>query len=128
MTQLVRIKPGKQIEEAHMQNRALIARWALELGKSDSVVEMISNCGKTFIKINNYEALRDIFAYQLSEIQRIKSEGDYETGRLLVERYGKSINYNLHQEVLSRYEKLNIAPYKGFLNPKFEIIYGNEGK
>lgn len=128
MTQLVRIKPGKQIEEAHMQNRALIARWALELGKSDSVVEMISNCGKTFIKINNYEALRDIFAYQLSEIQRIKSEGDYETGRLLVERYGKSINYNLHQEVLSRYEKLNIAPYKGFLNPKFGIIYGNEGE
>lgn len=128
MTQLVRIKPGKQIEEAHMQNRALIARWALELGKSDSVVEMISNCDKTFIKINNYEALRDIFAYQLSEIQRIKSEGDYETGRLLVERYGKPINYNLHQEVLSRYGKLNIAPYKGFLNPKFGIIYGNEGE
>ena len=115
MTQLVRIKPGHQIEEAHMRNRALIARWCLEHGKN--VVELVKRNGKSYVIINDYEKLRVLFAQLLAEIQRIKSEGDYEAGKALVERYAVQVDPVLHQEVLARYEQLNLAPYKGFINP-----------
>ena len=128
LTQLARIKPGKSIEEAHMQNRALIARWALELGKKAKVAELISISGKTFLRINDYLALRDIFAYELAEIQRIKSEGDFDKGRQLVEKYAINIDLTLHKEILSRYDSLDIAPYKGFLNPKMEIVHNASGE
>lgn len=128
LTQLARIKPGKSIEEAHMQNRALIARWALELGKKAKVAELISISGKTFLRINDYLALRDIFAYELAEIQRIKSEGDFDKGRQLVEKYAINIDPTLHKEILSRYDSLDIAPYKGFLNPKMEIVHNASGE
>lgn len=117
MTQLVRIKPGDNIEEAHMRNRALIANWCFEKGKKDNVMELVKVDGKTFLKINDYKALRGLFAQLLKEIQRIKSEGDFEACRNLVETYGVKVNQELHKEILERYQKLNIAPYKGFINP-----------
>lgn len=116
MTQLVRIKPGHQIEEAHMRNRAIIARWCLD--KSNGVVTMVKRNDKTYVLINDYQALRHCFAKLLSEVQRIKSEGDYDSARLLVEDYGVNVDSTLHSEVLSRYMKLGIAPYKGFINPR----------
>lgn len=119
MTQLVRIKPGFTIEEAHMRNRALIARWALEHGKKDNVVELVKRKGKTYVRINDYEALRTLFGKLLAEVQRIKSEGDYEAARNLVETYGVQVDAALHQEILTRYEKLNLSPYKGFINPVY---------
>lgn len=119
MTQLVRINPGKEIEEAHMRNRALIARWALECGKEEQVIEMVCLNRKTYVQINNYEKLRDIFGKQLAEIQRIKSEGDLDAARELVERYGVKIDPSLHMEVRERYKQLNLAPYKGFINPVY---------
>ncbi len=122
MTQLVRIAPGKSIEEAHMRNRALIARWAFELGKEHKVVQWEKSAGKTYVRINDYEALRQIFGKELAEIQRIKSEGDYEAARRLVETYGVKVDEDLHREVLARYEKLHIAPYKGFINPEYELV------
>ena len=131
LTQQVRIKPGKQIEESHMQNRALIAQWALELGKDDNVVELVTRKdektgqSKTFVRINDYETLRYIFAYQLAEIQRIKSEGDFYMARALVEKYAIKLNPVLHAEVLRRYENLNIAPYKGFINPVLTPVYND---
>ena len=134
LTQQVRIKPGKQIEESHMQNRALIAQWALELGKDDNVVELVTckdektGQSKTFVRINDYETLRYIFAYQLAEIQRIKSEGDFYMARALVEKYAIKLNSVLHAEVLRRYENLNIAPYKGFINPVLTPIYNDFGE
>ncbi|MCC8038492.1 MAG: dipeptidyl peptidase 3 [Bacteroidales bacterium] len=128
MTQLMRIEPGKDIEEAHMRNRALIARWAYEKGQPNHVVEMVKKDGKTFIQINDYPALRQLFGDLLREIQRIKSEGDYEAGRDLVETYAVKVDPALHQEVLQRYAKLNIAPYKGFVNPVYTPVLDADGK
>lgn len=127
MTQLVRIAPGKEIEEAHMRNRAVIARWAYEQGLPENVVEMVKREGKTYVKINDYEKLRLIFGRLLAEIQRIKSEGDYEAARALVESYGVKIDPALHEEVLERYKSLNIAPYKGFINPEYVAEFDAEG-
>lgn len=122
LTQLVRINPGKDIEEAHMRNRALIARWALEMGKKEQVIEMICLNRKTYVQINDYQKLREIFGKQLAEIQRIKSEGDLEAARQLVERYGVKVDPSLHQEILARYNQLNLAPYKGFINPVYTPV------
>ena len=119
MTQLVRIEPGCTVEEAHMRNRQLIARWALEHGKDEKVVEMVVRDGKTYVRINDYAKLRTLFGKLLAEIQRIKSEGDYEAARQLVETYGVQIDPVLHAEVLQRYRSLHLAPYKGFLNPVY---------
>lgn len=119
MTQLVRIEPGCTVEEAHMRNRQLIARWALEHGKDEKVVEMVVRDGKTYVRINDYAKLRTLFGKLLAEIQRIKSEGDYEAARQLVETYGVQVDPVLHVEVLQRYRSLHLAPYKGFLNPVY---------
>lgn len=119
MTQLVRIEPGCTVEEAHMRNRQLIARWALEHGKDEKVVEMVVRDGKTYVRINDYAKLRALFGKLLAEIQRIKSEGDYEAARRLVETYGVQVDPVLHAEVLQRYRSLHLAPYKGFLNPVY---------
>ncbi len=116
MTQLIRIEPGRQIEEAHMRNRALIAHWCYEQGRG--VIKMEKREGKTFVRITDYQALRTLFARLLAEIQRIKSEGDFDAARQLVERYAVKVDADLHAEVLERYKKLNLAPYKGFLNPR----------
>lgn len=125
MTQLVRIKPGHQIEEAHMRNRALIAHWCLENGTN--VVELIKRNGKTYVQVNDYTKLRALFAQLLAEIQRIKSEGDYEAGKDLVERYAVKVNPSLHEEVLKRYLALNLAPYKGFINPWMKPVTDDQG-
>ena len=126
MTQLTRIKPGHQIEEAHMRNRALIAHWTLE--HANGAVELVKKeDGRTFVRINNYAALRPLFAQLLAEVQRIKSEGDFEAARSLVERYAVKVDPQLHQEVLERYRKLNIAPYKGFINPWLKPITNRQG-
>ena len=119
MTQLVRIEPGDQIEEAHMRNRQLIARWALEKGRDGQVVEWVKKAGKTFVRINDYVRLRELFGQLLAEIQRIKSEGDFEAARALVENYAVKVDAALHAEVLERYRSLHLAPYKGFVNPVY---------
>ena len=124
MSQLVRITPGNKIEEAHMRNRALIANWCLDNGNA---ISLVKRNGKTYVQINDYEALRGQFASLLAEVQRIKSEGDYEAGRALVETYGVNINAELHAEVLERYKRLDIAPYKGFLNPRMLPVYNAKG-
>lgn len=126
MTQLVRIKPGHQIEEAHMRNRALIARWALDNG--DGAVELKKIDGKTYLIVNDYKKLRQAFAHLLAEVQRIKSEGDFLAARELIEAYGVKVDAELHNEILERYKTLNIAPYKGFLNPWLKIIYADNGE
>jgi dipeptidyl-peptidase-3 len=128
MTQLMRIEPGKDVEESHMRNRKLIAEWAYENGKAENVIELDTIDGKTFIKVNDYDKLRALFGSLLKEIQRIKSEGDYEAGRNMVEKYAVKVNPDLHKEVLDRYAALNIAPYKGFVNPIYTPIYDAEGK
>ena len=125
MTQLTRIKPGHQIEEAHMRNRALIARWCLEHGEA---IELVKRDGKTFVSITDYEALRGLIARLLAEIQRIKSEGDFEAARQLVEKYAVKVDATLHEEVLSRYAKLDLAPYKGFLNPVMTPMTDERGE
>ena len=125
MTQLARIAPGKKIEEAHMRNRALIARWVEENGQG--IVKRVSKDGKTYVNITDYGKLRKLFARLLAEIQRIKSEGDYEAARLLVENYGVEVENDLHQEVLQRYNRLNLAPYKGFINPILKPRYDENG-
>ena len=125
MTQLTRIKPGNDIEEAHMRNRALIARWCYDNG---TAIEMIKRDGKTYISINDYEALRSLFAQLLAEIQRIKSEGDYEAAKSLVEKYAVKVDTELHAEILERYKRLNLAPYKGFLNPVMTPVNDDEGE
>ena len=122
MTQLVRIEPGKDIEEAHMRNRQLIARWAYEQGKADKVVELVKKDGKTYVKINDYGKLRALFGQLLAEVQRVKSTGDYAAARQLVETYAVKVNPALHAEVLERYKRLNLAPYKGFVNPRYEAV------
>lgn len=127
MTQLVRIAPGNRIEEAHMRNRALIAHWVYEHGRKDNVVEMYNHDGKTFIRINDYGMLRELFARLLAEVQRIKSEGDYDAARRLVETYGVNVDKTLHEEVLQRYSRLNLAPYKGFINPVLKLEKDNAG-
>ena len=126
MTQLIRIQPGAQIEEAHMRNRALISHWCHEQG--EGVIQLEKHEGKTFVNINDYEALRGLFARLLAEIQRIKSEGDYDAARQLVERYAVQVDPVIHQEVLARYEKLNLAPYKGFINPQLLPVYDDKGE
>lgn len=128
MTQLMRIEPGKDVEEAHMRNRKLIAEWVLEKGAPDKVVELVNSNGKTYVKINDYEALRGLFGQLLAEVQRIRSEGDYQAGRDLVERYGVRVDPELHREVLERYSHLDIAPYKGFVNPVYTPVTDPEGR
>lgn len=128
LTQMVRIEPGCDLEEAHMRNRQLIARWALENGKSKNVVELVKKEGKTYVKINDYFQLRGLFAALLSEIQRIKSEGDYEAARALVEKYAVKLDATLHEEILNRYRSLHLAPYKGFVNPVYCPQYDAEGR
>ena len=132
LTQMVRIKLGDQIEESHMRNRALIARWAFEHGKGKGkdgkdVIEMIDRQGKTYVVINDFEALRNLFGQLLAEIQRIKSTGDFKGARDLVETYGVKIDPALHKQVLERYTKLNIAPYKGFINPVYKAVTDSKG-
>lgn len=127
MTQLQRIEPGKDIEEAHMRNRALISRWAMEHGAADNVVEMVKENGKTQLIINDYDKLRELFGQLLSEIQRIKSEGDYKAGEALVEQYAVKVDPELHKEILDRYATLDIAPYKGFVNPVYKAVTDSDG-
>ena len=124
MTQLIRITPGHQIEEAHMRNRALIAHWCYENGNA---IKLVKRNGKTFVEITDYEQLRSLIAQLLAEVQRIKSEGDYEAARKLVETYAVKVDDALHQEVLKRYQKLNLAPYKGFINPRMLPVYDENG-
>ena len=128
MTQLMRIEYGKNIEEAHMRNRQLIAAWAYEHGKAENVIELVKKDGKTFIKINDYEKLRGLFGKLLAEMQRIKSEGAYAAGKKIVEDYAVKVDPTIHREVLDRYAKLDIAPYKGFVNPVYSIVKDNDGK
>lgn len=125
LTQLVRITPGNKIEEAHMRNRALIAHWCLDNGDA---ISLVKKDGKTFVQINDYEKLRNQFATLLAEVQRIKSEGDYEAGRQLVETYGVNVDAEIHNDILERYKQLNIAPYKGFLNPRMLPVYNAAGE
>ncbi len=127
MTQLVRIELGSNIEEAHMRNRALIARWAMEKGAADKVVEFVKKDGKTYVQVNDYKKLRNLFGQLLAEIQRIKSEGDFNAARELVENYAVKIDPTLHAEILDRYKKLNLAPYKGFINPVYTTVKDAEG-
>ena len=127
MTQLVRIELGKNVEEAHMRNRQLIARWVFEKGAADKVVEMVKKDGKTYVVINDYQKVRELFGELLAEIQRIKSTGDFEGARSLVENYAVKVDPTLHAEILERYKKLNLAPYKGFVNPKYELVTDDNG-
>ena len=124
LTQLIRIEPGRQIEEAHMRNRSLIAHWCYEQG---DVIQLEQRDGKTYVRITDYQALRTLFARLLAEIQRIKSEGDYEAARQLVERYAVKVDAALHEEILERYKKLNLAPYKGFINPVMKPVMDDSG-
>ena len=117
LTQLARIKRGNDIEEAHMRDRALIARWCYEHGREDNVIELVRTSGKTYVRINDYVKLRGLFSQLLAEVQRIKSEGDYEAARQLVECYAVKVDLDLHDEIIARYSKLGIPPYKGFINP-----------
>jgi dipeptidyl-peptidase-3 len=128
MTQLVRIKPGKDIEQAHMRGRSMISYWAYDKGKQENVIEMFMRDGKTFVKINDYKKLQSLFGELLKEIQRIKSEGDFEAGKNLIEKYGVKVDQVLHAELLGRYEKLNLAPYTGFINPMLIPLYNEKGE
>ena len=128
MTQLTRIKLGDNVEESHMRNRQLIAKWVYENGKDENVIEQKERDGKTFFVINDYEKLRTLFGELLAEIQRVKSEGDFEGAKNLVENYGVKVDYDLHKEVLARYEKLNLAPYSGFVNPVYIVEKDDNGK
>jgi dipeptidyl-peptidase-3 len=128
MTQLVRIQPGKNVEEAHMRNRQLIARWVYEKGRRDNVVAFEKRDGKTFVAINDYNKLRLLFGQLLAEVQRIKSEGDFAAGKQLVEDYGVAVDRTLHEEVLARYKLLNLAPYKGFINPVMREATNAQGE
>jgi dipeptidyl-peptidase-3 len=125
MTQLIRITPGNQLEEAHMRNRALIAHWCYENGDA---IKLVKRDGKTYVEITDYVELRSLIARLLAEIQRIKSEGDYEAARAMVERYAVKVDPELHAEVLERYKKLNLAPYKGFINPQLLPVYDENGE
>lgn len=127
LTQLVRIEEGKDVEEAHMRNRQLIARWVFEQGAADKVVELKKREGKTFVVINDYQQLRALFGKLLAEVQRIKSEGDYDAGRSLVENYGVKIDPVLHHEIRERYVRLHLSPYKGFVNPVMREVKDDSG-
>ena len=127
MTQLTRIEPGKQIEQAHMRNRALISRWVYEKGGTDKIVEMRQRDGKTFVVVDDYEALRRLFGQLLTEVQRIKSEGDFNAAKDIVETYAIRIDPKLHNEILERYKKLDIAPYRGFVNPVYKPVTDAQG-
>ena len=127
MTQLTRIELGNDIEESHMRNRQLIAKWCLENGAEENVISIEKIDGKSYIKINDYDKLRTLFGKLLAEVQRIKSEGDYEAGKALVEKYAVKVDIELHKEVLDRYKKLNLAPYKGFVNPKYSLVEDENG-
>ena len=122
MTQFARIELGKNVEESHMRNRKLIAEWCYEKGKKDNVIEWVKQDGKSYVVVNDFDALRKLFGELLFEVQRIKSTGDYEAGRKLVEDYAVKIDYDLHKEVLERYGKLGIEPYSGFVNPDYELV------
>ncbi|MDU1890571.1 MAG: dihydrofolate reductase [Dysgonomonas sp.] len=128
MTQLVRIEPGKDIEESHMRNRQLIAKWVYEKGKADNVVEYKVRDGKTYVVVNDYEKLRSLFGELLAQIQRIKSEGDFKAAKAIVLDYAVKVDQKLHKEVLERYKSLNMKPYKGFVNPVFEAVKDADGK
>ncbi|MDR1407146.1 MAG: dipeptidyl peptidase 3 [Tannerella sp.] len=128
MTQLVRIEAGKNVEEAHMRNRQLISRWVYEKGLSGRVVELKRRDGKTYVVVNDYGKLRALFGQLLAEVQRIKSEGDFEAGKQLVETYGVKVDRALHDEVLARYAGLNLAPYKGFVNPVMKVVRNDRGE
>ena len=132
LTQLVRIKPGNTIEEAHMRNRALIAHWVLEQAKSQKTakpcVELVKQKGKTFVRVNDYAEMRHLFGTLLAEIQRIKSEGDYDGARKLVETYGVQVDAKVHKEILDRYARLKLSPYKGFINPVYKAVRDAQGK
>ena len=128
MTQLVRVELGKDVEEAHMRNRQLIAKWAYEKGKADNVVELKKRDGKTFVVVNDYAKLRELFGTLLAEVQRIKSEGDFAAGKKMVEEYAVKVDQELHAEVLERYAKLNLAPYKGFVNPVMKEVKNDKGE
>ncbi len=125
MTQLARIEPGKNVEEAHMRNRKMIAEWCYEKGRADNVMEWIEQDGKRYIVVNDFDRLRQLFGQMLREVQRIKSTGDYEAGRAIVERYAVKVDPELHREVLERYAKLGIEPYSGFVNPDYEPVVKN---
>ena len=127
MTQLMRIEPGKDVEEAHMRNRKLISEWVLEKGKKNNIVSLDKIDGKTYVNIKDYEGLRNLFGELLAEIQRIKSEGDYDAGCKLVETYAVKVDPELHKEVLDRYATLDIAPYRGFVNPVYTPVIDNNG-
>ena len=127
MTQLVRIEQGKNVEEAHMRNRQLIAKWVYEKGKADNVIELKQRDGKTYVVVNDYAKLRELFGTLLAEVQRIKSEGDFSAGKKLVEEYAVKVDPALHAEVLERYAKLNLAPYKGFVNPVMKEVKNDKG-
>ncbi|MDR2147974.1 MAG: dipeptidyl peptidase 3 [Tannerella sp.] len=128
MTQLVRIQAGKNIEEAHMRNRQMIAKWVFEKGQPENVISMEKKDGKTYVKVNDYEKLRTLFGELLKEVQRIKSEGNFNDGKQLVENYGVKVENTLHNEVLERYAKLNLAPYKGFVNPVMQEVKNEKGE
>lgn len=128
MTQLMRVEPGKDVEEAHMRNRKLISEWVLEKGADKGIVKLYKSDGKTYLQVTDYEGLRGLFGELLAEIQRIKSEGDYEAGRELVEKYAVKVDPQLHQEVLDRYSHLDIAPYKGFVNPVYTVVTDDKGE
>ena len=128
MTQLVRIELGKDVTEAHMRNRQLIAKWAYEQGKVNKVIEIAERDGKHYIVVNDYAKLRELFGKLLAEVQRIKSEGDYAAGKALVENYGVKVDPTLHKEILERYTKLNLAPYKGFVNPQMKEVKNAKGE
>lgn len=127
MTQLNRIEPGKNIEEAHMRNRQLIAAYILDKGKKDKVVELVKKNGKTYVKINDYKKMRGLIAELLATIQNIKSTGDYAAGNALIQKYAVKVDPKLHKEVLERISKLNIPPYRGFVNPVYHLVYDNNG-
>ncbi len=122
MTQLARVQLGKDVEQAHMRNRKLISSWCFEQGKADNIVEMRIMGGKTYVVVNDFDKLRTLFGKLLREVQRIKSEGDYEAGKALVETYGIKVDQKLHAEVIERYTKLDIAPYSGFVNPRYDLV------
>lgn len=126
LTQMARIEEGCQIEEAHMRNRALISRWTLE--NYPEAVQIVERDSKHYVRINNYRMLRKAFGELLAEVQRIKSEGDYEAAKLLVEKYGIKLDAKLHHEICERYQRLNLAPYKGFINPKYELVHNAAGE
>ena len=128
LTQIVRIKHGKNIEEAHMRNRSAICHWVYERGRSKNVVELFKSNNKSYVRINDYKMLRELFGELLNEIQRIKSEGDFDAGKKIIENYGVKIDADLHTEILKRYDKLNLAPYTGFINPKLIPVFDNAGE